>query len=178
MKKLSFNEWIGVVAGILFVGYMLFGGTISSAFKRSALSPEANSAIINNAAENTNNQINKVNNGVDVNEVTVGTGAAVEKGMVISVNYVLRLADGTMIQDSKQVNNGKPFQFIYGAGQVIPGWEMGIAGMRVGGKRVVTIPPELGYGANAQGSIPANSTLVFDIEVTAAEPFVQNQVQQ
>jgi FKBP-type peptidyl-prolyl cis-trans isomerase len=170
MKKLSLKEWIGASVAIIFVAYMFFGGAIMSAFRGSALSADTNTGAVNNSIQNNEN--NNMND-VQVQDVTVGTGAPVGKGMLISVNYVLRLADGSLIQDSKQVNNGQPFQYIAGAGQLITGWERGVEGMKVGGKRVITIPPELGYGANAAGPIPANSTLVFEIEVVDVKPFVQ-----
>jgi FKBP-type peptidyl-prolyl cis-trans isomerase len=169
MKKLSLKEWIGASVAVVFVAYMFFGGAIMSAFRGSALSADTNTGAVNNSIENNNM------NDVKTQDVTVGTGAPVERGMLISVHYALRLADGTLVQDSKQVNNGQPFQYIAGAGQLIQGWERGVEGMKVGGKRVITIPPELGYGANAAGPIPANSTLVFEIEVVDVKPFVQGQ---
>jgi FKBP-type peptidyl-prolyl cis-trans isomerase len=179
MKKLSFSEWIGVAAGILFVSYMLFGGTIKSAFKKSTLAPENNgAAAVNSTATNTNTTNVNEGSSIQTKDLVIGTGAPVEKGMVVSVNYVLKLSDGTLVQDSKQVSQGQPFQYLAGAGQLIPGWEMGVQGMRVGGKRVITIPPELGYGAQQAGPIPPNSTLVFEIEVVDAKPLTQSQQQQ
>lgn len=163
MKKLSLKEWIGAAVAVVFVAYMFFGSTIMSVFRGNTLS--ANTSAVNNSIENNMND-------VSAQDITVGTGESVEKGTLVSVNYVLKLSDGTLIQDSKQVNGGQPFQYLAGAGQLIPGWEMGVQGMKVGGKRIITIPPELGYGTNAAGPIPPNSTLVFEIEVLSVEPFV------
>jgi FKBP-type peptidyl-prolyl cis-trans isomerase len=158
MKNLSKNEWIAVSAGIIFVGYTLFGGSIMSLFQKNIMNP--NSSVAATAGSNVSN-----NNGVAINDVVVGNGAEVKTGDLVSVNYILSLSDGTVVQDSKVVRNGEPFQFTLGAGQVIPGWEMGFTGMRVGGVRTITIPPELAYGPNQTGPIPPNSTLVFRIEL-------------
>ena len=95
-----------------------------------------------------------------------GNGEVARKGMQVSVHYQGRLADGTVFDDSQK--RGEPISFILGSGQVIPGWEKGIVGMRVGEKRMLTIPPELGYGIAGAGSlIPPNATLIFDVELVA-----------
>ena len=99
--------------------------------------------------------------------IAEGDGEAAKNGMQVSVHYQGRLTDGTIFDDSQK--RGPPFSFTLGSGQVIPGWEQGIAGMKIGEKRVLTIPPELGYGAaGAGGVIPPNATLVFDVELVAA----------
>ena len=98
--------------------------------------------------------------------IAEGDGETAKNGMQVSVHYQGRLTDGTIFDDSQK--RGTPFSFILGSGQVIPGWEQGIAGMKIGEKRVLTIPPELGYGAaGAGGVIPPNATLVFDVELVA-----------
>ena len=98
--------------------------------------------------------------------VADGNGEVARQGMQISVHYQGRLTAGTVFDDSKK--RGKPISFILGSGQVIPGWEKGIDGMRVGEKRVLTIPPELGYGAAGAGSlIPPDANLIFDVELVA-----------
>ena len=101
------------------------------------------------------------------NDTVIGTGDVAVSGTRITVHYVGRLVDGTVFDSS--IARNEPFQFVLGAGQVIQGWEEGIVGMRVGGKRTLTISPELGYGANANGPIPANSTLIFDVELLKVE---------
>ena len=97
-------------------------------------------------------------------EIEKGTGPAPKRGQRVAVHYVGTLVDGTEFDNS--LNRGQPIAFPLGAGRVIPGWDMGIAMMREGGKATLIIPPELGYGARgAGGVIPPNATLVFDVEL-------------
>ena len=96
-------------------------------------------------------------------DTVVGEGAEAKQGDVIAVHYTGVLPDGTVFDSS--IPRGAPLEFTLGAGQVIQGWEQGFAGMKVGGKRLIAIPPELGYGANAVGSIPPNATLIFEVEL-------------
>jgi len=96
-----------------------------------------------------------------------GEGEAVVKGDTITVHYEGRLEDGTIFDSS--IAKEKPFTFSIGEGKVIRGWEDGIIGMQVGGKRTLTIPPELAYGDADLGLIPPNSTLIFDVELLNIE---------
>ncbi len=99
-----------------------------------------------------------------VEDTAVGQGAAAKAGDRVSVDYTGWLTDGTKFDSSKDA--GTPFQFTLGAGEVIPGWDQGVAGMQVGGVRMLTIPPAMGYGAQGAGaSIPPNATLVFKVEL-------------
>jgi len=101
---------------------------------------------------------------LQIEDLVMGTGAEAVKGKVVSVHYTGWLTDGNKFDSSK--DRGQPFQFPLGRGQVIRGWDEGVQGMKVGGKRKLTIPPELGYGAQgAGGVIPPNATLVFEVEL-------------
>lgn len=101
---------------------------------------------------------------LQIEELEVGTGAEAISGQQVSVHYTGWLTTGEKFDSS--VDRGTPFQFALGGGMVIAGWDQGVAGMKVGGKRKLTIPPELGYGARgAPGAIPPNATLVFDVEL-------------
>ncbi|TAK61976.1 MAG: FKBP-type peptidyl-prolyl cis-trans isomerase, partial [Dehalococcoidia bacterium] len=94
---------------------------------------------------------------------TVGAGDSPARGKKVRVHYTGRLTDGKKFDSS--VDRGQPFEFIIGVGQVIRGWDEGVASMKVGGKRQLIIPPDLGYGARGAGSaIPPNAELVFDAE--------------
>jgi peptidylprolyl isomerase/FKBP-type peptidyl-prolyl cis-trans isomerase FkpA len=100
-----------------------------------------------------------------IEETKVGTGAEAVTGNSVMVHYTGWLTNGTKFDSSK--DRKEPFSFQLGAGQVIKGWDQGVAGMKVGGVRKLTIPPDLGYGASGAGGglIPPNSTLVFEVEL-------------
>lgn len=97
----------------------------------------------------------------------VGTGAEAVAGKNVTVNYIGTLTNGTKFDSSFDRN--QPFSFQLGGGQVIKGWDEGVVGMKIGGKRKLVIPPSLGYGSQATGSIPANSTLVFEITLLSVQ---------
>jgi peptidylprolyl isomerase len=92
-----------------------------------------------------------------------GTGAIPQKGQTVEVHYSGWLVDGKMFDSS--VDRGAPIQFPLGTGRVIPGWDEGLAMMKVGGKRILVIPSELAYGAGGRGAIPPNSILIFEVEL-------------
>lgn len=93
-----------------------------------------------------------------------GDGAEATSGQNVSVHYTGWLTDGTKFDSS--VDRGRPFEFPLGAGRVIRGWDEGVAGMKIGEKRRLTIPPHMGYGARGAGAvIPPNATLVFEVEL-------------
>ncbi len=103
--------------------------------------------------------------GLVIEEVVVGSGPEAKgPGQFVTVHYTGWLTDGTEFDSSRR--RDEPFGFPLGVGYVIPGWDQGVVGMRVGGKRKLTIPPELGYGTRgAGGVIPPNATLVFEVEL-------------
>ena len=101
--------------------------------------------------------------GLQYTDDQVGTGAVAEPGKNVSVHYTGWLMNGTKFDSSR--DRGQPFTFPLGAGRVIKGWDEGVAGMRVGGKRTLIIPPDLAYGSRATGPIPPNSTLKFEVEL-------------
>ena len=109
-------------------------------------------------------QKSNMKNGLEIEDAIVGTGTEVKQGNEVVVHYTGFLMDGTKFDSSKDRNT--PFSFRVGAGMVIAGWEKGLLGMKVGGKRTLIIPPEMGYGSRGAGSvIPPNATLKFEIEL-------------
>jgi FKBP-type peptidyl-prolyl cis-trans isomerase FkpA len=101
---------------------------------------------------------------LQIEDLQVGTGAEAKSGQSVSVHYTGTLTNGKKFDSSHDRND--PFDFQLGAGMVIKGWDQGVAGMKVGGRRKLTIPPELGYGPMGYPPvIPPNSTLIFDIEL-------------
>ena len=103
-----------------------------------------------------------------IEDLKVGEGTAVAQYNIVTVNYTGWLTDGTKFDSS--LNPGRtPFRFTVGGGQVIKGWDEGLIGMKVGGKRKLTITPNMGYGSQDMGVIPSNSTLVFEIDLLIIE---------
>jgi len=154
MKKLNRNEGIAVLTGLGLLAYLLFSGPIMSLFSSS----NDGEAAVNMAAQSEP---------VIIEDVVVGTGELVESGDILSVHYVGTLTDGRVFDSS--VDRGTPFSFVLGLGQVIRGWDEGLQGMRVGGKRRLTISPEYAYGPQGAGPIPPNSTLIFEVELLGIE---------
>lgn len=152
MKTLSKNEWVAVVVAIVVVGFFfIFGQTVVSIFTN------------NNTSQNSNmNQAQLL-----VQDEVVGTGSAAIKGDTVVVHYTGKFVDGRVFDSS--VSRGEPFQFVLGAGRVIKGWDEGIVGMKEGGKRLLSIPPEMGYGMADYGPIPGGSTLIFEVELLKVE---------
>jgi peptidylprolyl isomerase len=128
-------------------------------------------------AQNDNSSPTKVegkgkstSSGLQYWDLKEGTGTTASAGKSVSVHYTGWLASNGKKFDSS-VDRGQPFMFQLGAGQVIKGWDEGVSGMKVGGKRQLRIPPELGYGSRGAGGgvIPANATLIFDVELLAVK---------
>ena len=151
MKNLNKNQWIAVFASLVFLGYLLFAGPVMNLF--------------NPSTDNLDNQMPQT--GFVVKEVAVGNGLLAEPGDVLTVHYVGTLSDGRVFDSSLDRNT--PFSFTLGIGQVIRGWDEGLSGMRVGGKRLLVIAPDYGYGEQGVGTIPPNSTLTFEVELLDVE---------
>ena len=96
-------------------------------------------------------------------DMVEGTGAVAQPGKTVTVHYIGTLEDGTKFDSSR--DRGQPFKFPLGGGRVIKGWDEGVAFMKVGGRRQLVIPPDLGYGSRGVGPIPPNATLIFDVEL-------------
>jgi FKBP-type peptidyl-prolyl cis-trans isomerase len=156
MKK-SINIIIFIVLAVVVIGAGIwYSGNVS---KESQTAIMAQSA----AAQQTQSQIMQ---NLKIEDIVVGTGAEAKNGNTVTVNYTGTLDDGTKFDSS--LNPGRtPFSFVLGVGQVIKGWDLGVLGMKVGGSRTLTIPPELGYGANGTGGgvIPPNATLHFTVQL-------------
>lgn len=131
--------------------------------------PQAPTSTVPTASSTTNNAstTTSMNDDLKITDTKIGTGAEATAGKEISVHYVGTLADGTKFDSSR--DRGAPFEFTLGAGQVIRGWDEGFAGMKVGGMRTLVIPPSMAYGSTDRGSIPANSTLTFEVELLGVE---------
>ncbi|WP_167482031.1 FKBP-type peptidyl-prolyl cis-trans isomerase [Leptospira andrefontaineae] len=102
-------------------------------------------------------------NGLVIKDIKKGTGKEAFNGSNVTVHYTGWLTNGKKFDSSK--DRGTPFRFDLGAGQVIRGWDKGVQGMKEGGVRKLTIPPEMGYGSSGAGTIPPNSTLIFEVEL-------------
>ena len=108
----------------------------------------------------------KTPSGLTIEDLVVGTGDAAKSGQRVSVHYTGWTTDGKKFDSSK--DRGQAFLFSLGRGEVIRGWDEGVAGMKIGGQRTLTIPPDMGYGARgAGGVIPPNATLLFEVELLA-----------
>lgn len=104
---------------------------------------------------------------LQIEDQKIGTGETAVSGKKVTVNYAGTLTNGSKFDSSYDRN--QPFSFTLGAGEVIEGWDLGVEGMKVGGKRKLTIPPSLGYGSSDLGVIPPNSTLIFEVELLKVE---------
>lgn len=157
------NMYIAAALGVVVVGLFVYLGYFSMGTQQ----PVAEVAQGATAAQELLNDIS-ASGGVtslQIVDTVVGTGAEARTGDIVTVNYIGVLPNGTVFDASQA--HGKPFTFTLGAGQVIRGWEQGIPGMKVGGTRIVAIPPELGYGAQSIGQIPANASLIFQVELVS-----------
>ena len=149
--KLDQREWIATIVALFVVGFFfIFGPGLISIFTNNKTT-----GIVTQKPQ------------LLTTDTVIGTGQVAVSGNRVTVNYTGRLVDGKIFDSS--ISRNEPFQFVLGAEQVIKGWDEGIIGMKVGGKRTLSIPSELGYGAKDYGPIPANSTLIFDVELLKVE---------
>lgn len=149
-----------VVAVFIFLGFFGMSGTTNT-------NPSENTGAT--AAQALLNDISKSGavSSLQTIDTVVGTGDEAKAGDTITVNYTGVLPDGTVFDASAQ--HGQAFSFTLGGGQVIKGWDQGLTGMKVGGTRIVAIPPELAYGARSMGKIPANASLIFQVELLSVK---------
>lgn len=157
--NLNRKEMIGVAISIIIVMLFFMSGTIYEWIMN-----QTNTASVGNqdVIQNLSNSVAPV-----IQDVVVGKGAEALNGKKLTVWYTGYLSDGKKFDASD--DHGGPFEFVLGAGQVIQGWEIGLKGMKVGGRRTILIPPSFGYGDKDWNGIPANSTLIFDVQLLKAE---------
>jgi FKBP-type peptidyl-prolyl cis-trans isomerase len=161
-----------VIGAAVIAGAMWYANNVlnSQPVATTATVPPAETAATTTATT-TQNQINSntpsTMDNLKITDVTVGTGAVAQNGENVTVNYTGTFDNGTVF-DSSLKPGRTPFSFVLGndgPGGVIKGWNLGVLGMRVGGKRELVVPPSLGYGASDYGPIPGNSTLHFTVEL-------------
>ena len=126
-------------------------------------SKSSTAALSQNSNQNQQTSASYDIQGMKIEILKQGSGIEAKAGDTVTVNYVGTLQDGTKFDSS--IDRGQPFPFTLGQNSVIQGWELGVVGMKVGEKRKLTIPPELAYGAQGAGNIPANETLVFVVDL-------------
>jgi FKBP-type peptidyl-prolyl cis-trans isomerase FkpA len=161
MKKRLFSGAI-IAGAMVLVTAVAVAQTAPAKPKAKAVPPN------NNAPTRVTGDGVKTDSGLQYWEIRVGTGEVAKEGSHVRVHYTGWLTTGKKFDSS--VDRGQPFDFTIGNGEVIRGWEEGVAGMRVGGKRQLRIPPELGYGADGSPpTIPPNATLIFDIQLLAVQ---------
>lgn len=173
MKNLNESEAISLVVALSVVAVIFFGAFGNPFAKTAADTTKASDTVVLSdvadkpteasaallAATNPNGDITKL----IIEDSKVGDGTAVKVGDTVTVHYVGVLQNGTEFDNS--LKRGEPFTFTVGQGRVIKGWDEGLVGMKVGGERILVIPADKGYGREANGPIPANSTLLFSVSL-------------
>ncbi len=154
-----------VVLAVLMIGAGLFFAKTTS--EKASVTFTTGSA--NDTAKSPTPSTVRLEGGLTYQDLVVGTGTEARTGDIIAAHYLGTLTNGTKFDSS--YDRGQPYQFVLGGGMVIRGWDIGIVGMKVGGKRKLVIPPALAYGDREVGNglIPANSTLIFEVELVAVQ---------
>jgi peptidylprolyl isomerase/FKBP-type peptidyl-prolyl cis-trans isomerase FkpA len=165
MQKNSKKILIGLIAVVAIVLiYTLAKSKPAEAPAVKGVASNVTTQEVKKTTQAVNNSTEKKSMALEIKTTQEGTGERVIKsGDTIAVHYTGKLTNGTKFDSS--VDRGTPFEFQIGQGMVIAGWEQGFIGAKVGEKRTLTIPAEMGYGSRDMGTIPANSTLIFDVEV-------------
>jgi FKBP-type peptidyl-prolyl cis-trans isomerase len=176
MRTFGTGERIAVGVALVAAAVLFFGGSIWNFITGSGASNAQYQASVESAAQGAASttpagaaqtskimqNISKIK-GLEIYDEQVGDGAVAKAGQTVTAHYIGLLTNGTKFDSS--VDRGQPFSFKLGTGQVIKGWDLGIAGMKVGGIRRLVISPELAYGSQVMGPIPANSTLIFEVQL-------------
>lgn len=144
-----------IIAGLFFIVVLLLSIFIWKAGERKQ---ETQSSVSEEIMTPTGQQAK-----LQIEDIKTGEGQEVKKGDTVVMHYKGTLTDGTQFDSS--YDRGEPFETVIGTGQVIAGWDEGVPGMKVGGKRRLTIPPEMGYGQRGSGPIPPNATIIFEVEL-------------
>lgn len=166
MKKLTRNEWIAVAIGLVVIGFYFFNRASVASFITGPIRASSGDSITATKVapkSNYNAPIKEIMTGLTAQDLVVGVGAQAIEGSNVTVHYIGTLVGGQEFDNSYK---GLPLQFVVGDGRLIAGFDKGVIGMKVGGKRKITIAPDLAYGAGGvPGVIPPSSTLVFEIEL-------------
>lgn len=164
-------KYVSIVIVIIFIGVIVFSWLKKTPQIEQSQNPTTTPPVVEATPEQKvdeekpvvkNNK--RVVQGMTIETIKEGTGIEITNGKTAVVHYTGKLTNGTVFDSS--VTRGTPFEFPLGAGMVIKGWDLGVLGMKVGEKRILTIPADLGYGAQgAGGVIPPNATLIFEVEL-------------